>query len=169
LRAGGGGTKHLADGERSVAHRTVSRAWRQNTQAVLKEKPVVLDGAQARAVARGLDAAKREGNYRVWRCAVLPTHVHLLMAPADDRSCGKAAGHLKARVTQTMRSERLHPFLDAECDITNPLWARRFRCRWVTERHWLAGALRYVGNNPVKAGLPRQRWWFEERCVLLEG
>ena len=165
--AGGGGTLHLADGERSVAHRPVEPDWRRRTRGILRKSPVRLDGTQARSVARGLARAVEECGYVVWRCAILRQHAHLVLEP-HPRPPRQAVGHLKARVTQRMRADGTHPFLDHAGEITNPLWARRCRVRFVTDLWWLAGALRYVGGNPEKEGLPRQNWRFETPCPLVK-
>lgn len=165
-RAGGRATRHLADGERSVAHRPVDPEWKRRTLHALREMPVRLTGEQARSVARGLAKAAQEAGYEIWRCAILRQHVHLLTAP-HPRPYGQVAGHLKARVTQQMRADGVHPFLDDGGRITNPLWGRKCRCRFIMNQWWLAGALRYVGENPSKEGLPMQRWWFERPCPLV--
>jgi len=167
FRAGGGGTRHLADGERSVAARPVDPRWRRRTNSVLEHDPVRLEGDQARSVARGIAGWSEEAEHPVWRCGILRQHVHLLVAPSP-LSPRRIVGHLKARVTQRLRADRTHPFLDAADEIVNPLWSRGWRSRFVTSPWWLAGAYRYVGTNPPKEGLRRQRWWFEQRCEWLD-
>ena len=165
--AGGAGTLHLADGERSVAARRIDPEWRRRAYAALKHPPVRLVGLQARSVARGLARAAEEAGYEIWRCAILRHHVHLVTAP-HARRYAQMAGHIKARVTQQMRADATHPFLDTGGEIINPLWGRGCRCRFVTSRWWLGGALKYVGDNPEKERLPRQRWQFERRCPIVD-
>ncbi len=116
---------------------------------------------QARAVVRGFARACDEGVYLVHACAVMPDHVHLVIA-RHDRRVEQVLQHLKARATQQLKAEMMHPLSDVvgEGEPPSP-WARG--TGWVV---YLATAraiersIHYVEQNPPREGLKSQRWHF---------
>src|SRR5690349_3226555 len=68
------------DTDESVAHAPHDRIARQEAKKALRYPPVLLTGGQARAVARGFALACEEGGYETFACAILPDHVHLVLA-----------------------------------------------------------------------------------------
>ncbi len=80
--AGGKATK--IETRRSVATKPHDRKKREATKQALKFPPVMLNGLQARAVARGFAATEQI----VYACAIMPEHTHLVLArskiPAKD-------------------------------------------------------------------------------------
>src|SRR5438067_1921851 len=63
----------------SVAHRPHDRAARLAAKKALKYPPVVFTGVQARAVAVGFRNYVEKAGLRIWACAILPDHVHLVL------------------------------------------------------------------------------------------
>ena len=145
----------------SVAHVIHDRQLRLAAKQALKYKPVRFNGAQARAVGRGFARAAAEGCYVVHACSVLHDHVHLVVA-AHDRSFERITGHLKARATQQLRGEGLHPFrLDAGRDGSLPSpWAEGLWKVYCFETDHVRNAIRYVAKNPAREGKRPQRWRF---------
>ena len=68
---------------RSVAGRPHDHAARLAAKKALRYPPVVITGIQAVAVADGFRKATQEGNYLLQACAILPDHVHLVIARHD--------------------------------------------------------------------------------------
>src|ERR1051326_8076139 len=93
----------------SVAHAPHDWKIRRASKGSLRYSPVVLNGLQARAVARGFGKAAEEGGYSVHACAILPEHVHQVIGK-HERPIGQIVGHLKGRASQQLRAEGLHPF-----------------------------------------------------------
>jgi REP element-mobilizing transposase RayT len=146
---------------RSVAavHHDVDK--RLATKQCLKYPEVCLSGVQALSVANGFRAAVEEANYHVFACSLLPQHVHMVFGP-HERDIRRIVGHLKARATQQLVSERLHPLAKyRQKDGTTPSpWGRKGWIVFVfSERHMLQ-AIQYVSGNPLKEGKPRQHWSF---------
>jgi REP element-mobilizing transposase RayT len=135
--------------------------WKARLEAkkALKYPPVILTGAQARAVGRGFAKAAKEGGYVILALAILPDHVHLIIA-RHDRPIGQIVAHLKARATQELKAEGIHPlkeFTDAEGNTPSP-WARNYWKVFIDNVNWVGNAIEYVENNPLKEGKPRQAW-----------
>ena len=93
---------------RSVAGLQHDRVSRNAAKVALKYPSVKFSGIQARAVARGIGAAVHENKYRVHACAIMPDHVHILM-DIQSRKTEHVVGHLKARATQQINDEHIHP------------------------------------------------------------
>jgi len=69
----------------SVAHLPHDRRLRQEAKRALTFPPVAFSGRQALAVAQGFDRAGTEGGYVIHSCAILPEHVHLVIARNGER------------------------------------------------------------------------------------
>ena len=97
-------------------------------------------------------------------CSILPQHVHL--AVRRHRNPGeRIIGHFKARATQQLIAEKLHPFLgyhDASGDVP-AAWASRGWKVFLNTQQDIERAVKYVEENPIKQGLPRQTWGFVSR------
>ena len=164
--------QHIYDagGEATKVHTTHSVAARPHdlrlriaTKQALKYPPVRLTGLQARAVGQGFAAICRKIDLGIHACAILPDHVHVVVARHrldDDEiiACLKRAG------TRALNDAGLHPlaafgrksgkhpcpwggygwkvFLETPADM----WSR----------------IQYVETNPEKAGFRRQCW----SCVV---
>ncbi|MFK7788876.1 MAG: hypothetical protein AB8C95_05190, partial [Phycisphaeraceae bacterium] len=72
------------------------------------------------------------------------------------------SSHLKAKATQALSDTKLHPMAAYQSPagrIPSP-WARKYWCPFVDSERQMETAIRYVENNPIKAGLKPQRWSF---------
>ena len=143
----GGATKTKA--RRSVAHHKHDAEQRRAAKQALKHPPVVFDGVQARAVARGF----AEADYSIAACSIMPDHVHLVVQ-RHDRQIEQIVRHLKARATQQLNSENL------ASDSPTP-WARGTGWRvYLNTDADLRRSIDYVKQNPPREGLKQQRWGF---------
>lgn len=145
-----GGATRLEDRSVSVAGRSFDPAWRDAARADLKFPPVVWTGVQAVAIARGFEQSVNESEYRLWALAILPDHVHVVVAE-HATSPTRIAGHLKGRATQELRASCGWP-------PDQPVWGKRSWVSWLNSDDAVLAAIRYVEENPVKAGLKPQRW-----------
>ena len=86
----------------------------------------------------------------VWAYCLMPNHVHLIATPPEPRALAAAVGATHVRYTRRTNGRQRW---------TGYLWQGRFASFPMDEAHLLAGA-RYVGLNPVRAGLTaRARDW----------
>jgi putative transposase len=87
--------------------------------------------------------AFREAEVQVWAYCLMPNHVHLIATPARAEGLAQAVGATHVRYTRMInRRERW----------TGYLWQGRF-ASFPMDEGYLRQCARYVGLNPVRAGL----------------
>jgi REP element-mobilizing transposase RayT len=103
----------------------------------------------------------------VHACAIMPDHVHLIVGKHPFNG-DELIACLKRAATRGMNAECLHPMRNyqrANGRLPSPWSAGGWSVMLFTPEQMRA-AVRYVNENPVKAGLKRQRWSF---VVTYEG
>ena len=161
FRYGGKATK--VETTRSVAGRSHYRARRQETKRHLKYAPVIFTGVQARAIGQGFYVASQKAGYQILACAILPDHVHVVVAAHRNKPT-MVVGHLKREATLQLVAQGLHPFQQLY-EAGRPLpscWAEKCWKVYLDTRADEERAIRYVEDNPQKEGKPRQHW----SCVV---
>ncbi len=149
------------DSQCSVAHRPHNKALRLEARKNLKYPVVVINGLQARAIARGFASFVAKSGLLCYACAILPDDVHLVVE-RFRYSIEKVMIKLKSAATMELVSEGFHPFQQ----ITLPngqhpnIFGRDGRHVFLFTADDIRGRIKYVRNNPVKAGLPQQTWSF---------
>ncbi len=149
------------DTRRSVATVAHDRELRHAAKLALQFPEVHFTGRQARAVGTGFAAATAEAAYSVYACSLLPQHVHLVLGP-HRRNVRRIVGHFKARATQQLGQEHLHPlaeFTQSDGAVPSP-WAQGSWVVFLFSEEHLRRAIEYVERNPLKEGKPRQHWSF---------
>lgn len=149
------------DTDESVAYAPHDRADRVRAKGSLRYPPVLLTGVQARAVGRGFSIACEESGYVILGCAILPDHVHLVIA-RNDRPIAQIVSHLKGRATQQLKREGLHPFDFVKLrdgSLPSP-WAQKYWKIFVDSGDYVTCAINYVERNPEKEGKKKQTWSF---------
>jgi REP element-mobilizing transposase RayT len=146
---------------RSLARDPHDRDLRRRAKEELARPPVVLNGIQARAVARGFQVFVEKTELIVYGCSILPEHVHLVIA-RRQYSIEQVANLLKGSATTQLRHEGLHPFVDDPYrDGTLPTpWTRKCWSCFLGDDESILRAIRYVQGNPMKQRLPEQHWSF---------
>lgn len=147
------------DTRRSVAAIEHDRQQREAAKRALKFPPVSFRGVQARAIGRGFATAIKESGYTIHACAILPEHVHMVIARCD-RHVEQIVSHLKARATQRLTLEKLHPLQSATASERPTPWARNCWKVYLDDGGDMRRAINYVEQNPVKEGKRPQQWWF---------
>jgi REP element-mobilizing transposase RayT len=151
---------------RSVAGRQHDTRQRLAAKQALKYPPVQFSGVQARAVGRGFARYAEAAGLVLRACAILPDHVHLVI----DRfrlSAESVVIQLKGDATERLLEEQLHPFghLRDRKNRTPKCWARGQWSVFLETDEDVYRAIRYVEDNPIKEGKPRQRWPFVTSLV----
>jgi REP element-mobilizing transposase RayT len=145
----------------SLAHQPHDRAARRAAKEALKYPPVHLTGVQARAVGRGFAESARKGRVTVLACAILPEHVHLVIARHRCK-VEWIVNQMKGAATRRLLEEQLHPFAAWQPpDGRVPMcWAAKLWKVYLDSEDAIARAVAYVEANHLKEGKPRQRWQF---------
>jgi len=146
--------------KKSLAYREHDRASRLSAKTALKYPPVQFDGLQARAVARGFANYFERTSMSVWSCAILPDHVHMVIGkPALPVE--QLVIQLKGKATEQLVREGLHPMARyAHQESRAPKCWVRGQWKVYLDPPDIPRAIRYVQENPVKAGLRKQEWSF---------
>ncbi len=147
--------------QRSLAHKDHDRTKRFQAKQQLKYPAVKFTGVQARAVGRGFARIVEQLDLRVHACAIMPDHVHLVTA-RHNRDAEYLAGLLKRAATRQLTAESLHPlagYRKGHGRLPSP-WVAKCWCKYLNSVDQVCRAIRYVEENPVRSGLPRQRWPF---------
>jgi REP element-mobilizing transposase RayT len=118
-------------------------------QEALQHPPVQFTGEQARTVVHGFADAP----YALHACAVLPEHVHLVIAHTP-RNIRRVVGHLKSEATRLLHDQGW--FQDR-----SP-WADHGWNVYLDSHEAVERAIHYVEQNPVREGKRQQRW----QCVV---
>ena len=144
---------------RSLAHRRHDHARRLQAKTHLKYPAVQLTGVQARAVGRGFSQILALLQLAAYACSILPDHVHLVTGihPHDGKT---VIGFLKRAATRQLIAEGLHPLAQyrrASGDLPSP-WTAGGWVVYLDTEEQLRERIRYVEENPVRAGL-RFQWW----------
>ncbi|MEX0653052.1 MAG: transposase [Phycisphaeraceae bacterium] len=149
------------DTRQSLARRPFDRHRRDRMKRTLKYPPVVFTGEQARAVARGFADYARRSALVIHACAVLPEHVHLVFVP-HHLAIERTIEQLKVAATRQLNEEDLHPLTHERERHGRPPtpWARGQWTVYLNKPAEVRRAIRYVENNPLKEGKPRQHWSF---------
>jgi len=95
----------------------------------------------------------------VWAYCLMPNHVHFVMVPSDPDGLRGAISEAHRRYTRKINLRE---------GWRGHLWQERFHS-FVMDEHHLLAAVRYVENNPVRAGLCHraQDWpWSSARAHL---
>jgi REP element-mobilizing transposase RayT len=149
------------DVRRSVAAQLHDTARRKEAKTALKHDPVKFNGVQARAIGRGFASYVEKSGIAVHACAILPDHLHLVVA-RHRLAYEHLTIALKGAATRRLNEEGIHPLTEHQGSKRRP--PKCFaRGQWVVflntdEDVWRAIA--YVEMNPLKEGKPLQRWAF---------
>lgn len=105
--------------------------------------------------------ACREAGVEIWAYCLMPNHVHLVASPATETALASAIGAVHLAYARTINRRQ---------GWTGHLWQGRFASFAMEEQH-LLNCVRYVGLNPVRAGLVRRAvdWPWSSVRTHLEG
>ncbi len=148
------------DARRSLACERHDRELRSAAKRALQRPVVAFNGLQARAVGRGIANYVKRSGLKVWACAILPDHVHLVTC-RGPLEIEQVLIQLKGEATEELVHEGLHPFQDVrDTHDRRPKCFARGGWHVFLDPNDVRRAIAYVEANPVKEGKPRQRWPF---------
>lgn len=149
------------DTHRSVAARPHDREARHAAKRALKYPAIRFSGLQARAIGRGFAEYAGKSSLKVWTCRIMPDHAHLVVG---EHRCdiGQIATQLKGAATRRLIAENLHPLVAWATAGKRPPtpWARGEWKVFLKTEEDVFRRIKYVEENPVRAGLRQQKWSF---------
>jgi REP element-mobilizing transposase RayT len=146
---------------RFVARDRHDRRLRLAAKLAMKYPEVVFTGRQAQAVGHGFARQVAKSGYTVHACAIMPNHAHLVIARHRYR-IEQVVRLLRQSATERLLAANLHPFADqrAENGRLPSVWGQDFWKVFLFEPEDVDRAIRYTERNPVRDGLPPQKWSF---------
>jgi REP element-mobilizing transposase RayT len=149
------------DERRSVAGRAHDMALREEAKTALKYPPVKFDDLQIQTISEGIADSTRKGNLTVWASAILPDHVHLVIAQ-HQCSAERIINLTKGAATKKLLAAGIHPFQGIEGDRSSvPMcWAAKCWKVFLNCEQDIIRSIAYVNANPLKDGRPAQSWPF---------
>ncbi len=147
----------------SVAGRGHNAALRAAAKSALMYPPVIFSGVQAAAISYGFADVVRRTACAVYACAIMPDHAHLVVG-RHPYSIQQLGNLLKGGATSSLRKHGLDPFAafsDVPKGRARPSpWAQKFWKVWLDSPDDIHRSVKYVNDNPLKAGLRPQHWAF---------
>ena len=121
--------------------------------------PVQLNGSQALSVAQGFANQAKKSQYKIWACAILPEHTHLVIA-RHQYKVEQVANLMKGAATRRLMELDNHPLAEYAKNGSRPprMWAERRWKVYLDSDEGIENAIAYVLDNPVKEGKPVQNW-----------
>lgn len=90
--------------------------------------------------------------YTCYACAIMPDHVHLVI---------RKHKHLAEEMTRNLQRASHIALREAESrDMAHPVWGGHGWKVFLDSPDDIWRTIRYVEENPIKIGLPRQSWGF---------
>lgn len=159
--AGGPATK--VHTRHSVAGQPHDLRIRRAIAASLKYPAVQLTGRQAQAIGRGFAEVCRKVDLTIHALAILPDHVHAVVA-MHEFDGDEIIACLKRAGTRALNEAGLHPLAAfARASGKHPCpWAGGGWKVFLYKHTEIRSRIHYVEENPLKAGYQRQHW----SCVV---
>ena len=147
---------------RSLANRKHDSNARREAKKHLLFPAVTFNGLQARAIARGFDSILPVIGVRLYACAIMPDHVHIVAVRHPKLLIEEIVGFLKRAATRRLTREDIHPLSEfrRQNGRTPSPWVDGGWHRYLNSRAAIGDAVDYVWKNPARIGLPGQPWWF---------
>lgn len=146
---------------RFVARQPHDHRLRLAAKRAMKYPEVVFTGRQAQAVGHGFGRQAEKSGYVIHACAIMPKHAHLVIA-RHRYPIEQVVRLLRQSATERLLAAELHPFADrrnAKGRLPS-VWGQDFWKVFLFEPEDVERAIGYTEANPVRDGLPRQKWSF---------
>lgn len=146
---------------RSLANKPHHSDQRIQAKQALAYPPVRFNGEQAQSIAKGFAFRAQRSNLRIYACAIMPDHAHLVIAN-DGRRIEMISNQLKGAATRQLLSDSHHPLANHTNRHGRPPspWAEGQWKVFITTPKQLHHTIQYVNQNPIKAGYKPQNWSF---------
>lgn len=145
----------------SLAAEFHNQKLRLQAKKALRYPAVHWSGLQARSIGNGFASFVSRAELDILACAVMPDHIHLVTA-RHDQTIQVVANHLKGAATRRITADGLHPLATQPTSSGRmpKMFARGQWSVYLNRESDVQRAVRYVNENPTRAGLRPQRWTF---------
>jgi len=106
-------------------------------------RDIFFDEEDRKKILRIIDNKKREREFEIYAYCLMDNHFHLVLKECDDN-----ISHIMKRINTTYVL-----YFNKKYQINGHLFQNRFKSEIVENDAYLLALVRYVHNNPLKAGL----------------
>jgi REP element-mobilizing transposase RayT len=155
------GSATKVETHKSLAGRQHDHAFRLEAKQHLQYPAVQFSSHQIRTIGDGFALAAADLRLDVYACSIMPDHVHLVTA-RNQSTAEYAAGFFKRAATRRLTVEDVHPLRHCRqaSGRTPSPWVVGGWYVYLNSPPEVLSRIRYVEQNPVKAGMPPQKWPF---------
>jgi REP element-mobilizing transposase RayT len=146
---------------KSLAHVRHDRAVNSAIREAMKYPPVQFNGEQRLAIVEGIAEVVSLLKVRLYACAVLPDHVHIVPARHSE-SVESLIGFFKRAATRRLTARGIHPMrneIRKDGAAVTP-WVRGGWKRFLNVEADIPGACDYVWTNFARSGIPAELYPF---------
>jgi putative transposase len=118
------------------------------TQQGVRSLPIFRDDEDRVSYLEFMSRETQRFRVKIFVWCLMTNHVHLIAVPEDESALARAIGEAHKRYS------RMRNFAEG---VRGYLFQGRFGSCVLDEKH-LAAAVRYVENNPVRAGMVKKAW-----------
>ena len=146
----------LHHGRKTVQpHSTDLREFYLKARGVLQHELLTFSTDAVRVIASAFAMVILENKYTCYACAIMPDHVHALIRKHRDKA--------EAMIERLQDGSRT-ALIEAGARIADhPVWGGPGWKVFLNSRADIEHIVRYIQNNPTKAGLPEPRWDFVKK------
>lgn len=128
------------------------RAFYKQATPILSYPPLKFDQADIALIAAAIAEIVQEHKYTCYACAIMPDHVHILIRKHRD---------LGEDMIEHLQDHSRDRYCEAGvCNSSHPIWTDGGWKRYLFTPDDVRGVIRYIENNPLEIGWPRQEWAF---------
>lgn len=127
------------------------RDFYRRAEPLLQLEPIWFDPAKRQALGEAF-AQVIENRYTVWACAICRNHVHFCIRAHRER----AETMWKRLIDAGRKAIRAIPDVEPGHEV----WTRAPYIVFLSTPEEVRDRIEYINRNPVKEGLPSQRWSF---------
>ena len=121
-------------------------------EAVLKFPLLEFGSREVVPIGGALSEAIGEHRYTCYACAIMPDHVHLIVRRHKHKA--------EEMIDNLQEASRLRLSRLGLRQVDHPVWVEGGWKGFLDHPDAIRRTIRYVENNPLKAGLSAQRWSF---------
>ncbi len=131
------------------------RLFYEDARKALRHELLTYTNEDILLIADSFGKAVLEHGYTCYACAIMPDHVHMLIRRHRDTS-EMMIENLQVASRSALIAARRRP-------ETHPVWGGPGWRVFLNTREDFERIVRYIGDNPIKAGRPAQYWGFVRR------
>ncbi|REK17507.1 MAG: hypothetical protein DWQ37_05970 [Planctomycetota bacterium] len=128
------------------------RGFNDRAEPRLQFPVIRFDPSRIETVAAGFESCIFQHRYTCYACAVLPDHVRILIRKHRDRA--------EEMIENLQQGSRLQLATEQRVPAAHPVWTLGGYRRFLDSPDHVRTVIRYIEQNPTRAGLPSQQWPF---------